>query len=68
MHHRSSKVDRNKPTLRGGAAIALPPPAAAEETAIDRRLNELREMTFRVQPVRRLLDTGPPSTPLCVAA
>jgi hypothetical protein len=68
MHHRISSYDRNKPILCGGAAAALPPPTITEETAIDRRLNELREMTLQVQPIRRLLDTGPPPSPACLAA
>lgn len=68
MHHRFSPFDRSKPTLSGGAAAALPPSTASEEAAIDRRLNDLREMTFQAEPIRRLLDTGPPPALVDIAA
>lgn len=70
MHHRFATSDHNKPTLSGGAAAELPHPNPPDlvTMAIDRRMEQLRDMTIEAEPIRRLLDTGPPQQPLCLAA
>ncbi len=66
--HRFSAFNRNKPQLSGGAALSLPSSPPTAEMAIDRRLEELREMALQVEPIRQPLDTGPPRQPVCLAA
>ncbi len=47
-----------KPKFIGGAATAVP--MTSVELAIDRQLEGLQELAFQVEPICRLLDTGPP--------
>lgn len=68
MHHRFAIFNRNKPKSSGGAAAEWPHPPTPAAMAIDRRLDELGDMTFQAEPIRRLLDTGPPQHSLCLAA
>lgn len=62
MHHRfpvRGIYGPVKPKLIGGGA-AMAVPITSAELAIDRQLEGLRELAFQVEPIRRLLDTGPP--------
>ncbi len=66
--HRFSAFHRNRPQLTGGAALSLPSLPSSAETAIDRHLDELREIAREVEPIHQPLDTGPPRQPVRLAA
>lgn len=70
MHHRFPIRDLHtpgKPKLSGGAAAVMVPMPEADQ-AIDRRLEELRELALQTKPLRRFLETGPPQEWCCPAA